>query len=567
MTVVTPAPAAPGATAPGNRWSSIHVYLRWAPEHVDVFLSDDLGPIMAALTETGQIGDWFFIRYGEGGPHLRIRMRGAAQATVTSLRTRLTRLVRAVGYPVAQDLPARDEWYPHGQVREEVYEPETERYGGSVALEVAEDVFCHSTQVALLALARTKPRPARMAIAVDLVLATASALDLDALGTVRWLRRGAIAWRWHRDLTTLAPPMVQEPALRAAAAQAGVVARRFAEIQSAAGNRNWLTGRWTADVRAARARLETAPDLGRERWLQIWSSQVHMLLNRLGLLPDEERSLSWFITSCLQAPDGSTDFFGDHPAAFDRRYVQASSFAVSRMSWQQPRDAERPPPQPRYNPYARPAVLLPAEPLPKVGMDEVLSARACARGDLGGTLRAVDLGTLLWPSYATISDPGRRDGRPYRPYPSAGAQYVARIRLVAREVQGLDPGLYELDPDGRRLMPLSAPPDDDELTASSMWFGSQAHEIGRVELASLPALLGLYVEVTALRARYGLRALRFALLEAGHLAQNLTLVAAAAGVSLGVLGGFYDDVAHEVFMLDGVDDILAYLMPVGRRRG
>lgn len=565
MTILTTAPAQAADNVPGDEWSGLHVYLRWAPEHIDVFLGAAVAPLMTELAEAGQIRDWFFIRYAERGPHLRIRLRAAVPATVATAAARLGAQASATSYPESADLRVRDDWYPHGLVREVAYEPETDRYGGRAGIAVAEDVFCRSTEAAIAAVARTEQRAARLAVAVDLVLATAAALDLDALATVRWLRRGAIAWRWHRDIATLAPPAVQGPALQAAATQAGAVVRRFAVLTETHGSLSWLTAQWTADVRAARARLETDPDTSRERWLQVWSSQLHMLLNRLGLLPDEERSLSWFVTSCLQAPDGSTDFFADSPAAPDRRYLEASSFAVSRISWQQPRDSERPQPQPRYNPYALPAVPLPARPLPEVGLSEALRMRVCARGDLGGEVSATDLGTLLWPSYATVADPRERDGRPHRSYPSAGAQYVARIRLIARTVRGLEPGVYEVDPEERRLMPLSALPDDGELAASSMWFGTQSPEAGRVDLARLPALLGLYIELTALRSRYGLRALRFALLEAGHLAQNLTLVAAAVGLSAGVIGGFYDDVAHEIFLLDGVDDVLAYLMPVGRQ--
>jgi SagB-type dehydrogenase family enzyme len=202
-------------------------------------------------------------------------------------------------------------------------------------------------------------------------------------------------------------------------------------------------------------------------------------------------------------------------------------------------------------------VTLPAGELPPVSLADALRERGCGRGDLGGTVTAAELGTLLWSSYA----PSRPQ---HRPYPSAGAQYVARLRLIARAVDGLEPGQYEVDPVSRRLLPLCPLPGDDELAQTSMWFDRDAHEAGRVQVATLPALLGLYVEVTALRQRYGLRALRFALLEAGHLAQYLALAAAAAGLSLGIIGGFYDDVAHEVFMLDGVDDVLAYLLPVGR---
>ena len=115
-------------------------------------------------------------------------------------------------------------------------------------------------------------------------------------------------------------------------------------------------------------------------------------------------------------------------------------------------------------------------------------------------------------------------------------------------------------------MPLGPVPDDSELKSMSMWFGPEGPDAGRVEVATLPVLVGLYLDISAQRGRYGLRALRFALLEAGHLAQNLALTAAATELSLGILGGFYDDVANETFMLDGIDDFLVYLLPLGRKR-
>lgn len=90
-----------------------------------------------------------------------------------------------------------------------------------------------------------------------------------------------------------------------------------------------------------------------------------------------------------------------------------------------------------------------------------------------------------------------------------------------------------------------------------MWFGK-----GATELTGTPAILALYVRIGALRATYGVRALRFAFAEAGHLAQNLGLVAAALGMHLGLIGGFYDDLAHDLLGLDGVNDCLVYLLPV-----
>ncbi len=569
---VTTAPET-AALSPAD-WSALHCFLHWEPEHVDAFLTGTVAPLMRSLKDVREIEDWFYIRYSEGGPHLRIRMRGARRATVRALRVRLAAAVTAAPHPLRDPAPG---WAAHGRIAEAVYEPETDRYGGPAGLIVAEEVFCRSTETAIAAVSRTAAHNQRLVAAVDLVLATAAGLGLDALDTVRWLRRGAIAWRWHRDATTLAPPQVQGPALSAASAKSAVILARWTEISTTVrgGAGGKLRDQWGRRVLAADAELARRGGADRERRLQIWSSQLHMLLNRMGVRPDEERSIGWFIASALLAPDGAADYFADRTTAPDRRYLEASAFAYSRMDHQQPRDVTAPTPQPRYNPYAAPFVALPSGPEPRMPLAEALAARACARGDLGGRVTAGQLGTLLWSAFSTLPDTqvapsalhptGVVSGR--RPYPSAGAQYPARLRVAVRAVDGLASGLYEADYASRTLRPLGPVPDDAELTSTSMWFGQEGPDAGRVEVATLPVLIGLYLDLGAQRARYGLRALRVALLEAGHLAQNLALTAAATDLSLGILGGFYDDVANETFMLDGIDDFLVYLLPLGRTVG
>ncbi|MDH6574910.1 thiopeptide-type bacteriocin biosynthesis protein [Kitasatospora sp. MAP5-34] len=569
---LTPAPVAPTPVSAAP-WSSVHCFLRWRPEHTDAFVTGTLAPLMEALCAAGRIEGWFFVRYSEHGHHLRIRALGADPATTKELCEQLAEAVRAAPYSVepADRGAAGGPEAPrgHGEVCESRYEPETERYGGAAALPIAEEVFCRSSAIATAAVART-PEPARrLAAATDFILATAIALDLDPLGTVRWLRRGAIAWRRHPDATALAPTTVQGSALEVAAAQSAAVVRRWHDIHASDGSGTRLRDQWAACVRTARARLEpdaeADTEADRERWLQVWSSQLHMLLNRMGVLPDEERSLQWFIASSLLAPEGTTDFFADHPAAVDRRYLDASNFAPSRMEWQQPRNAPRAPQQPPRSPFAGPPVALPAGAPPSMPLAEAMTRRSSARGELGPDLRAEELGTLLWSAHAGQAEADAH-GRVPRPYPSAGASYAARLRLIVREVEGLSPGTYELDPVSRTMLPIGAAPTTDELAAAYVGFGRQALPGQYLDVSAVPALVGLYVDLGALRERYGLRALRFAFLEAGHLAQNLALTAAATRLSLVTVGGFYDDVAHELFMLDGVDEVLAYLLPVSRRR-
>ncbi|MEF2530091.1 nitroreductase family protein [Streptomyces sp. CS62] len=79
-----------------------------------------------------------------------------------------------------------------------------------------------------------------------------------------------------------------------------------------------------------------------------------------------------------------------------------------------------------------------------------------------------------------------------------------------------------------------------------------------------PAVLAVHLDLQLLRGRYGLRALRLGLLEAGHLAQVLQLTAGAFGLATIPLGGLQDDLAHELLGLDDLDEPVQYLLPLGR---
>ena len=68
------------------------------------------------------------------------------------------------------------------------------------------------------------------------------------------------------------------------------------------------------------------------------------------------------------------------------------------------------------------------------------------------------------------------------------------------------------------------------------------------------------------RFKYGQRGYRFALLEAGHLAQNVLLGAAALDLAAVPVGGFYDRKLAEFLAVDGVNEAPLYVIPIGSRR-
>ena len=67
------------------------------------------------------------------------------------------------------------------------------------------------------------------------------------------------------------------------------------------------------------------------------------------------------------------------------------------------------------------------------------------------------------------------------------------------------------------------------------------------------------------RFKYGLRGYRFALLECGHLAQNLLLAATALDLAAVPLGGFYDRRVDQLLGLDGVNESALYMVAAGVR--
>lgn len=201
----------------------------------------------------------------------------------------------------------------------------------------------------------------------------------------------------------------------------------------------------------------------------------------------------------------------------------------------------------------RPAIELPAPRRLRVRLDRALGRRASAPPVAPARLRLVDVSTLLAAAYR--ARPTARGVR--RPVPSGGALYPLELYVLCRSVDGAPAGVLHYDPFAHRLELLDA---DDRLRELAAAFADPAV----VEHAALA------VVVTAMpwrsRFKYGARGYRFALLEAGHVAQNLLLACAALRLRALPLGGFYDRALEAVVGANGVDEIALYVVSIGGRK-
>ncbi|MCO1574611.1 SagB/ThcOx family dehydrogenase [Crossiella sp. SN42] len=205
---------------------------------------------------------------------------------------------------------------------------------------------------------------------------------------------------------------------------------------------------------------------------------------------------------------------------------------------------------------SRPALAL-AEPEPLAAdLVTVLTGRRSAMSFGAGPVGLPVLAGLLRHSYGISGQEGER---PLRPTPSGGALYPLDVFVIAQRVPGLTAnGLYHFDPFRNVLADLGA--------VSPTALGECLNPPGLPPSASVTLVLS--ASFWRSRFKYGQRALRFALMEAGHLAQNILLLATAYGLAGRPVGGFLD--AGLTALLpdhNGVDDAPLYALLIGTPGG
>lgn len=573
-------------------WTTLCVYAHLDETGHDALIRDCVVPLAESALEDGAADGWFFLRYWHGGPHVRLRLRQAGpevldhvEAEVAawlqehgSRRTTVTQESFRGQFGVADPRP----WREHGELVREAYLPETDRYGGPEAMAACERFFQTSSRVAGAAL-RLGDRDKIFALALDLMVLTLRELQLDDLAAARSARRYFLSW----DFVAETAPNRAAALQHAEALQRGVArtwgVREERVLEAAATAPGSTHGIWRDSVRELVARLRTLDDSGaltRPPEAVLWSL-VHMMNNRLGLSIHEERVLSWLASRACTRWWVAEDYFADVADAADRAYLEQSKYAVPAAGADQ---------QPRFAALSDPAsssgrasdsahaqraapVPLPDPPPLTMPLGAVLASRESSYGGYGGSLELGDLATVL--AHGAGANAGRPVQTPSgtfhrRTYPSPGALYPTGVLVNAWDVAGLDPGLYLYSAEGHELVPLGPPVARATLADAAPGFvpagtdGTPAP--GTIPVGTVPVVLLLVGDLPALRPKYGLRALRLLLQEAGHLAQNLVLAATALGCPSVPVSAFSDDDLSTAVHLDGIDRFVATLVPLGTAR-
>jgi SagB-type dehydrogenase family enzyme len=186
----------------------------------------------------------------------------------------------------------------------------------------------------------------------------------------------------------------------------------------------------------------------------------------------------------------------------------------------------------------------------EVSVEEAIKHRRTIRSYLSKALTLEQLSQIFWAAQGITEDGGYK-----RSAPSAGALYPLDIYAVVGDngVRGLKAGIYHYDPDKHVAMLITEGDfrkDVARTALSQMW------------MARAPLNLVITSEYSRITSKYGTRGEMYAMIEAGHVGQNIFLQAEALGLRVGIVGAFHDNDVIRVMKISRTHSPLL-ILPVG----
>ena len=185
----------------------------------------------------------------------------------------------------------------------------------------------------------------------------------------------------------------------------------------------------------------------------------------------------------------------------------------------------------------------------------VINSRESHRVYTGEAMTLDELSYLLWCTQGVKEIRGRAYAT-LRTVPCGGARHEFECYFAARNVTGLEPGLYHYLPMHHQIEYLGTVDDLDSWIKNSL--------CGQAWTAT--ANVVFYYSAVFYRAewRYGISSHRVLLIDAGHITANMYLAATSIGLGGCAIGAIDGKAVDAALGLDGKEEASFYAMPVGK---
>ncbi|MGH3935848.1 MAG: thiopeptide-type bacteriocin biosynthesis protein [Pseudonocardiaceae bacterium] len=324
--------ASPARCDLSPRWVSAHLYYHDA---LDDLLRCAVRPLVGELAAGGLIDGFFFVRYWQGGPHVRLRvlLRDQAQAQPVErlIEARIGRFfarhpsqaaVRSEDYLRTAGWFSQHEFgpvettveplQPNNTLRYVAYVPEEDRLGGPAGVAAFEPHFMDSSALALELIAANPSEQRRTGRALSMMLLAAAVVIPDLERLARYFRYSYRDWAARHtagDSTRAAHYETgwQQSHDRQRAQLHGLARRLLGEVAQRPGagyHLDAVSARWVASVCSLRYRLTEAR---LAPLVPLLFQCLHKHNNRLGITVAEETYLLFLLQRTLTEIAGGKD--------------------------------------------------------------------------------------------------------------------------------------------------------------------------------------------------------------------------------------------------------------------
>lgn len=193
---------------------------------------------------------------------------------------------------------------------------------------------------------------------------------------------------------------------------------------------------------------------------------------------------------------------------------------------------------------------------------ELLESRESRRKYTGESLSLLELSFLLWSTQGVRRFAGHKNPVTFRNVPSAGSRHTFETYLFVNHVEGLKKAVYHYLPKEHELEVWDDRSDFDEELTDAL--------CGQQFAASAPVLFVWASVPYRMEWRYGLKAAKYLLIDAGHVCENLYLACEAIGCGTCAVGAYDQDRIDELLdfapgpSADREYTCTVYMAPVGK---
>lgn len=197
------------------------------------------------------------------------------------------------------------------------------------------------------------------------------------------------------------------------------------------------------------------------------------------------------------------------------------------------------------------------------GLYTLLQERKSCRSYKEEGLSLKELAFLLWATQGIRYFAGRQKQVTFRNVPSAGSRHPLETYLFVNRVEGIEPGVYHYLPSGHVLEVWEEMPEYEDALTEAL--------CGQRFAAAAPVTFVWSAVPYRTEWRYGLKAHKYIMLDAGHVCENLYLACEAIGCGTCAVGAYDQDLLDELLGFapgpsgEKEYEFALYAAPVGKK--